>query len=78
MPQSPVVGWVFIDRHSGYTVRWKRGDPVAYVLSGNQVGNHSMSGVLGTIRVLPAGWTDLAEIRSLGLRWVHQRSTGES
>lgn len=79
-PQSPLVGWVFIDRHryDGYTVRWKRGDPVAYVLSGKQIGNHTMSNILATIRVLPAGWTDLAEIRSLGQRWAHQRWAGEA
>ena len=46
--------------------------PVAYVLSGKKLGDHGMADVLGTIPVLPAGWTDLAEIRLLGQRWVRQ------
>lgn len=72
-PQTvPPIGWVFLDSscHEGYTIRWRRGDPVAYVLGGNQVGNHAMTGVSDTIPVLPAGWTDLAEIRSIGQRWM--------
>lgn len=71
---------VFFDRHrhDGYTVRWKRGDSVAYVLSGNQVGEHSMSNVLDTIQVLPAGWVDLAQIRLLAQRWVRQQAGAPS
>lgn len=71
-PSTAPTGWVFIDRHrqEGFTIRWKRGDSVAYVLSGQRVGDHGMADVLGTIPVLPAGWTDLAEVRALGRRWV--------
>lgn len=66
------TGWVFFDRHraNGFTIRWKRGDQVAYVLSGQRLGDHGMAEVLGTIPVLPAGWTDLAELRTLGQRWM--------
>jgi hypothetical protein len=66
------TGWVFLDRHrtNGFTIRWKRGDQVAYVLSGQRLGDHGMAEVLGTIPVLPAGWTDLAELRTLGQRWM--------
>ena len=73
---TPVVGWAFLDRHrhDGYTIRWRRGDSVAYVLSGQRVGDHGMADVLATISVLPAGWTDLMEIRTLGQRWVRGRS----
>lgn len=69
-PSSPITGWVFIDRHrhDGFTIRWKRGDLLAYVLSGQRVGDHGMSDAIGTIPVLPGGWTDLAEIRALGRR----------
>jgi hypothetical protein len=69
------VGWVFLDRRreDGFTIRWRRGDRVAYVLDGQRIGNHGMAGVLDTIPVLPAGWTDLAEIRLLGQRWVRGR-----
>jgi len=68
------VGWVFLDRHrhDGYTVRWRRGDVVAHILGGQQVGNHGMAEVLDTISVSPSGWTDLAEIRLLGQRWLRQ------
>lgn len=73
-PSRPLTGWVFFARHrqDGFTIRWRRGDPVAYVLSGHRVGDHGMSDVLGTIPVLPAGWTDLADIRALGRRWVRE------
>jgi len=66
---------VFLDRHrhDGYTIRWRRGDAVAYVLSGKKLGDHGMAEVLGTIPVSPAGWTDLAEVRALGRRWVRER-----
>lgn len=75
---SAVVGWVFIDRHlpNGFTVRWRRGDAVAYILDANQVGEHSNSGVVATIPVLPAGWTDLEDIQALGERWVQRRAAG--
>ncbi len=74
-PTTAVVGWVFLDRrrHDGYTIRWRRGDTVAHVLSGQQVGNHGMAEVLDTIPVPPSGWTDFAEIRLLGQRWLRQQ-----
>jgi hypothetical protein len=75
-PKTALVGWVFLDRprHEGYTIRWRRGDPVAYVLHGHRIGDHTTTaGVLDTIPVAPTGWTDLAEIRSLGQRWLRQR-----
>lgn len=71
-----LVGWVFLNGHGpdGITVRWKRGDPVAYVLDGHRLGDHStVAGILDTVPVTPAGWTDLAEIRLLGQRWTRQR-----
>ena len=76
-PTTAPVGWVFLDRHrqDGITIRWRRGEPVAYVLDGKQVGDHGMSEVLDTIPVLPSGWTDLAEIRLLGRRWLRARNT---
>jgi hypothetical protein len=44
------TGWVFLDRHrgDGITIRWKRGDSVAYVLGGQRVGDHGMKEVLDT------------------------------
>jgi len=73
---TPLVGWVFLGhhRHDGYTIRWRRGDSVVYVLAGKQVGVCGMSEVLDTIPVSPSGWTDLAEIRLLGQRWLRART----
>lgn len=62
-----VVGWVYLD--VGYTVRWRRGDPVAHVLAGQRMDNHGTAGVVDTVPVPPSGWTDLAEVRQLGQRW---------
>ncbi len=47
---------------------------MAYVLSGHRLGDRGMAEVLGTIPVLPTGWTDLAELRTLGQRWMRARS----
>ncbi len=71
-PKTPVVGWVFFDRHrqDGFTIRWRRGDSVAYVLSGQRLGDHGTVNTLGTVPVRPTGWTDLSEIRELGRRWM--------
>ncbi len=75
-PRMAPTGWVFLDRlrADGFTIRWKRGDQVAYMLSGQRLGDHGMTEVLGTIPVLPVGWTDLAELRTLGQRWMRARS----
>lgn len=65
------VGWVFLSE--GYTIRWRRGDPVAYALRGDQMDNHGMAGVVDTIPVPPAGWTDLVQVRQVGQRWLHRQ-----
>ena len=76
-PKIAPVGWVFFDRRrdEGYTIRWRRGDAVAYVLAGRQLFSHQTADVLHTIPVSLSGWTDLAEIRQLGQRWLRQAST---
>ncbi len=75
VPKRNPVGWTFLDHHhrDGYTIRWRRGDTVAYVLAGHQLGNHSMAEVLDTIPVPKKGWTALAEIRALGTRWLRRQ-----
>lgn len=81
-PKIPPVGWVFVgprqfsgSRHpEGVTIRWRRGDPVVHVLHGRRVGDHTTDdAVLATIPVPSAGWTDLADIRSLGIRWLRRQ-----
>jgi hypothetical protein len=75
-PKTALVGWVFLDhpRYEGITIRWRRGEPVAYVLHGHRIGdNATTTEVLETIPVAPTGSTDLAEIRQLGQRWLRQR-----
>jgi hypothetical protein len=56
-PSTAPTGWVFIDRRriDGFTIRWRRGDEVAYVLSGKKLVDHGMTDVVGTIPVLPGG-----------------------
>jgi hypothetical protein len=56
-PSASPVGWVFLDRRreDGFTIRWRRGERVAYVLDGQRIGDHGMADILGTIPVLPAG-----------------------
>jgi hypothetical protein len=75
-PGTAPTAWVFLDRHraNGFTIRWKRGDRVAYVLNGRRLGDHSMTDVAGTIPVLPVGWTDAAEVRAMGTRWMQARN----
>lgn len=75
-PKATLVGWVFLDCHrlEGFTIRWQRGAPVAYVLDGRRIGDHAtVAGVLATIPVTPAGWTDLTDLRLLGQRWLRQQ-----
>ncbi|MDQ3151516.1 MAG: hypothetical protein M3R63_07305 [Actinomycetota bacterium] len=59
--------------HNGYTIRWRRGDPVAYVLAGQQLFSHQTMDVLDIITVSHSGWTDFAEVRLTGQRWQRQR-----
>ena len=70
------VGWVQLP--GGYTIRWRRGDPVAHVLAGQQLDNHGAAGVLDSIPVSPSGWTDLAEVRLVGQRWLHRQRKQQS
>lgn len=70
------VGWVQL--RNGFTIRWRRGDPVAYVLGAQQMDDHGTAGVLDTIPVSQSGWTDLAEIRLVGQRWLHRQHTQQS
>lgn len=76
MPKTAPVGWAFLARPGadGITVRWRRGERTAYILDGQRIGDHAtVMGVLDTVPVAQAGWTDLAEVRLLGQRWLRQQ-----
>lgn len=61
-----------------YTIRWRRGEPVAHVLCSQAMDDHGIAGVLDTIPVSPSGWTDLAEVRLIGRRWLRQQRSQQS
>ncbi len=65
------VGWV---HQANYTLRWRRGDAVAYVFRGARECPDSGEGAIDTISVNPAGWTDLAQIRRLLECWLEHNS----
>jgi hypothetical protein len=50
-PSGAPTGWVFLDRHraGGFTIRWQRGDRAEYVQSGQRLGDHGMTEVLGAV-----------------------------
>lgn len=68
------IAWVYLD--AGYTLRWRRGDPVASVFEGEQMHRHTDAGAHDTIAVPAAGWTDLAEARQVACRWLSQQRPG--
>jgi hypothetical protein len=67
-----VIGWVALPAPEpwGCTLRWCRGEPVAYVLRGQRVGDHGMAEVLAEVPVSGRGWVDLAEVRTQGEAWL--------
>jgi hypothetical protein len=50
------------------TIRWQRGDTIAYIFEGKRTETHSDEGgaVLATIPVSSTGWTDLADVKLAG------------
>jgi hypothetical protein len=72
MPMNSPTGWVYL-RSANCTIRWQRGDKVAYIFEGKQTEADSDEGslaVLATIPVSSTGWTDLAEVKLAGENWV--------
>ncbi|MGH3927934.1 MAG: hypothetical protein ACRDTT_34580 [Pseudonocardiaceae bacterium] len=68
------MGWVHlrggVNNPEGYTIRWRRGDPVAHVLMGKQLDSHAITDVVTTVEVPLRGWVDVAHIRAHGQRWL--------
>ncbi|MGH3802281.1 MAG: hypothetical protein ACRDTD_19530, partial [Pseudonocardiaceae bacterium] len=71
MPMTSPTGWVYL-RSAHCTIRWQRGDKVAYIFEGKQTEANSDEGieVLATIPVSSKGWTDLADVKLAGENWV--------
>lgn len=69
---SPTA-WVYLPS-GDCTIRWKRGDKVAYVFPGKQLETYPDERLrvesLATIPVSSQGWGDLAEVRLAGENWV--------
>jgi hypothetical protein len=65
------TGWVYL-HSANCTIRWQRGDKVAYIFKGKQTEASSDEGmeVLAAIPVSSTGWTDLADVRLAGENWV--------
>jgi len=78
MPMTSPTGWVYLSS-SNCTIRWRRGDNVAYIFDGKQMETYPDESlridVLATIPVSSRGWTDLADVRLAGEKWtrVHHR-----
>lgn len=72
-PSYPPTAWVYLPS-GDCTLRWQRGDTVAYILEGKQLRAYpdepSRATVLTTIPVSSKGWIDLDQIRILGEKWV--------
>lgn len=72
-PAYRPTAWVYIP--SGHcTIRWQRGDKVAYVLSGKELETYPDEAlrikVLDTIPVARKGWADIDHVRLTGEHWV--------
>ncbi len=71
---SPTA-WVYLSP-GDCTIRWQRGDSVAYIFDGKQMETYPDVplkvgiDVLATISVSSQGWTDLAEVTRVGESWV--------
>ena len=76
MPMTSPTAWAYLPS-GNCTIRWQRGDNVAYIFEGKQLETYPDEPlrveVLATIPVLPKGWTDLAHARRTGENWVKTR-----
>ncbi|MGH3915441.1 MAG: hypothetical protein ACRDTC_18840 [Pseudonocardiaceae bacterium] len=69
----PALAWVVVrDGSRVFTLRWRRGDQVAYVLVGARIGDYGLEAV-ATIAVPSTGWTDLQQVRVRGEAWLIER-----
>ncbi|MGH3920370.1 MAG: hypothetical protein ACRDSG_15240 [Pseudonocardiaceae bacterium] len=58
---------------AGYTIRWRRGDGVAYVFADREAcDGDRVVGAIDMIPVSKAGWTDAVEVRAVAARWLRE------
>jgi hypothetical protein len=76
MPMTSPTAWVYLPA-GDCTIRWQRGDKVAYIFAGKQLqacpDGPSRGEALDTITVPSKNWTDLAQVRRTGEKWVNAR-----
>jgi hypothetical protein len=72
-PAYRPTAWAYLPS-GDCTIRWQRGDRVAYIFEGKQLETYPDEPlkveVLATVRVLPKCWTDIAHVRRTGENWV--------
>lgn len=72
-PTYRPTAWAYL-ASGDCTIRWQRGDKVAYIFEGKQLETHPNQAltvtILDTIPVQTKGWTDLAHVQRLGEAWV--------
>ena len=70
---QPVM-WVYLA--DGCTVRWRRGDDVAYVFADRQASDGAGTvSAIDTIPVSKNGWTDIVDVRMVATRWRRAKGT---
>ena len=73
MPMTSPTAWAYLPS-GDCTIRWQRGDKVAYIFEGKQLEAYSdkqpMTEALATIPVSSKGWTDIADVKLAGKNWV--------
>lgn len=75
-PAYRPTAWVYLPS-GDCTIRWQRGDTVAYIFQGEQMKTYpdvSFKAGIEVLATIPVssqgGWTDLADVRCAGEKWV--------
>jgi len=75
-PAYRPTAWAYL-ASGDCTIRWQRGDNVAYIFEGKQLETYPDEPlkveVFDTIPVLPKGWTEMDYVRRIGENWVRVR-----
>lgn len=76
VPAHRPTGWIYL-RSRDCTIRWQRGDNMAYIFEGKQMKTYPdeplRANVLTTIPVSSKGWIDLNQIKILGEKWAEAK-----